>query len=112
MSEYWWCLSDVVRRHNQSTYEKSGLHSSHPCRNRDYICKYCGQRFSTYANCLAHEKSCADWERISLPCNAASEALIGMHVRCSDYCNRQEHCDERFTIYRNRQTGEFAWERP
>lgn len=61
MGEYWWCLSDVVRRHNQSTYEKSGLHSSHPCCGENYTCKYCGQRFSTYANCLAHEKSCVDF---------------------------------------------------
>lgn len=89
MSDAWWYLSDVVRKHNETMYKKSGLHSVYPCRREDYKCKYCGQLFSTYANCVDHEKSCADWERISLPCNSENERIV---------------------IYRNRQTGQFTLE--
>lgn len=112
MSESWWYLSDVVRRHNQSTYEKSGLCSPRPCCCGEYICEYCGRRFSKYANCLAHEKFCADWELVSLPCNEESYKLTGCRPRCEDTCFQNEHCDSAFVIWRNKRTGEFAWERP
>ena len=61
MSDAWWYLSDVVRKHNETMYKKSGLHSSNPRCGEDYKCKYCGQRFSTYADYLTHGKSCADF---------------------------------------------------
>lgn len=112
MSDSWWWMSDVVRQHNQFVNEKSGFCSPRPCGAGAYICEHCGKRFLKKEDCLTHERSCTDWELVGLPCNEESFKLIGCRPRCEEACYRNEHCDDAFVIWRNKRTGEFAWERP
>lgn len=75
-----------------------------------YRCEWCGRNFDTAAQCGKHERECRDWECLRLPCNEESFKLIGCRPRCEEACYRNEHCDNAFVIWRNKRTGEYAWE--
>ncbi len=108
----WLSISDVLRYHERCTCQGSGFCSPRPCGAGAYICEHCGKRFVKKEDCLIHERSCADWKLVGLPCNEESFKLIGCRPRCEEACYRNEHCDNAFVIWRNKRTGEFAWDKP